>query len=105
MTKATGILATGSGGEMTFYYPVAYDMWAPLNDTYVRISPFTGVEIITLTADEVGTGKYRPVRHYGDESGAENPRIWLTPETMLKHMRQVALVLAKSVHETAGEVN
>lgn len=86
-------------GYDEFLYPVAYDLWHPQHsrDTYARVTPqrgvVAGVEIVRLTDAEIADGGYREVSLYGDKSSGA--AVWLSQETMLRHLQLIALALAK----------
>ena len=97
MSTPTGILKRrNASGRNEFFYPVAYDMWRPntCKDTYVRISPISGVQVVTVTDTQIAHADFTPVHFHGDES--DDAQVWLTPETMLSHLQLVALALSQA---------
>lgn len=101
----TGILKRrNASGRDEFFYPVAYDMWNPryAKNAYARVVPQRGVvgavEIVTVTADQIAHGDFTPVHFYGDKN--QDAQVWLTPETMLRHLQLIALALAKANYHT-----
>ena len=93
MSESTGILRQKSPRGDVFFYPVAHDVWSPMKNTYVCVNPARDTtHIVELSEHDIATGGFEPVGFYGDN----HTNIWLSEDKMLKHLRQIALTLARA---------